>query len=212
MNDIDRILSIIENPTRRKILQAVVREPHYPLQLSKELGVSQQAIMKNLNVMEKNGILISYRESSDRGPDRIFYKPSSEFTLIIDLRTGMFETDIIPAQNKPDEYEISEETTQGRMELENVRQNISYIDRQISEFDRMRSELIGQRNAIMTAFIHDMDNSRIDYVHRCLLYKMLDSPDGDADTISRDLGVNEDSVTEMMREVIGFCKMNEKEE
>ena len=43
MNDMDTILAIVENPTRRRILQAVVREPHYPLQLSKELGISQQA-------------------------------------------------------------------------------------------------------------------------------------------------------------------------
>ena len=43
MYDMDSILAVVENPTRRKILQAVVREPHYPLQLSKELGISQQA-------------------------------------------------------------------------------------------------------------------------------------------------------------------------
>ncbi|MDD4222652.1 MAG: helix-turn-helix domain-containing protein, partial [Candidatus Methanomethylophilus sp.] len=90
MNDLDSLLSIIENPTRRKILQAVVREPHYPLQLSKELGISQQAVVKNLNLMEKEGLLVSYRRSSDRGPERIFYKPSSEFTIIIDMRDNMF--------------------------------------------------------------------------------------------------------------------------
>ena len=84
MNDMDTILAIVENPTRRRILQAVVREPHYPLQLSKELGISQQAIVKNLNLMEKEGIVVSYRESSDRGPERIFYRPSSEFTITIE--------------------------------------------------------------------------------------------------------------------------------
>lgn len=88
MTDMDSILSIVENPTRRKILQAVVREPHYPLQLSKELGISQQAVVKNLNLMEREGLVVSYRESSDRGPDRIFYKPSSEFTITMTCATA----------------------------------------------------------------------------------------------------------------------------
>ena len=74
MTDMDSILSIVENPTRRRILQAVVREPHYPLQLSKELGISQQAVVKNLALMEREGLVESYRESSNRGTNRILYK------------------------------------------------------------------------------------------------------------------------------------------
>ena len=70
MNDIDVLLTMIENPTRRRILESLVKEPHYPLQLSKELGISQQAVMKNLNVLEKNGFVISYQESSSMGPMR----------------------------------------------------------------------------------------------------------------------------------------------
>ena len=42
------ILNMISNPTRRRILESLTKEPSYPLQLSKEIGVSQQAIMKNL--------------------------------------------------------------------------------------------------------------------------------------------------------------------
>ena len=64
MMDLDILLSMVENPTRRKILESLVKEPHYPLQLSKELGISQQAVMKNLNMLEKNGMVVSYQVSS----------------------------------------------------------------------------------------------------------------------------------------------------
>ena len=57
MMDIDMILSMVSNPTRRRILEALVRGPCYPLQLSREIGVSQQAIMKNLDLLEKNGMV-----------------------------------------------------------------------------------------------------------------------------------------------------------
>ena len=52
MDELDVLLSVIENPTRRRILEALVREPHYPLQLSRELGLSQQGIMKHLRMLE----------------------------------------------------------------------------------------------------------------------------------------------------------------
>lgn len=90
MDDIDMLLSMVENPTRRRILEAIVREPHYPLQLSKELGISQQAVMKNLSLMEQNGLVVSYRETSKIGPMRTLYVPNTEFTLLIDMHNCMF--------------------------------------------------------------------------------------------------------------------------
>ena len=55
MVELDALLSVIENPARRRILEALVREPHYPLQLSKELGMTQQAVIKHLKVLERAG-------------------------------------------------------------------------------------------------------------------------------------------------------------
>ena len=170
MNDMDSILAVVENPTRRKILQAVVREPHYPLQLSKELGISQQAIVKNLNLMEKEGLVVSYRQSSDRGPERIFYKPNTEFTITIDMRNNMFEARLIPAGESGNKEESKEETkTVEERKLEEVRGRISQIDRQITEFDRRRSALVRERNNLIEEFLQMADLNNMDYVHRELL-------------------------------------------
>ena len=69
MTDLDDLLSMVENPTRRRILEALVAEPRYPLQLSKELGVSQQAVMKNLTLLERHGLVMSH-------PSRVFLQTS----------------------------------------------------------------------------------------------------------------------------------------
>ena len=58
-NDLDMLLAAIGNPTRRRILRKLVKETHYPLQLSKELSVSQQSIMKHLKVLEESDLEIS---------------------------------------------------------------------------------------------------------------------------------------------------------
>ncbi|MBR1888581.1 MAG: helix-turn-helix domain-containing protein [Candidatus Methanomethylophilus sp.] len=211
MYDMDSILAVVENPTRRKILQAVVREPHYPLQLSKELGISQQAIVKNLNLMEKEGLVVSYRQSSDRGPERIFYKPNTEFTITIDMRNNMFEVRLIPAGESGNKEEPKEETkTVEERRLEEVRGRISQIDRQITEFDRRRSALVRERNNLIEEFLQMADLNNMDYEHRELLYDLLNRPNWNAEDISKKLGFNETIVSRMIDEILQYCREMER--
>src|SRR3989442_12881605 len=68
---LDGLLRVLENPTRRRILERLARESHYPLQLSRELGVSQQAVVKHLRSLEASGLVTSPEEKSDLGgPNR----------------------------------------------------------------------------------------------------------------------------------------------
>lgn len=213
MADMDTILSIVENPTRRKILQAVVREPHYPLQLSKELGISQQAVVKNLNLMEKEGLVESYRESSDKGPDRIFYRPSSEFTITIDMRNNMFEVRMVPigepkkTQTAETEAPKAPERTHDEKRLEEVRADIAAIDRQLTEFEKKRNELVRKRNDLIDSFLEETDIGNLDYEHRELLYDMLNRPNWSAGDISRNLGFNENTVSEMISDIMRMMRM-----
>ncbi len=199
-NDIDRILSVIENPTRRRILQAIVREPHYPLQLSKELGISQQSVVKNLEIMERNGIVVSYRESSNIGPERIFYRPNSEFTIVIDMRNGMFDTRIV--ESKPSTDAKNKEKIENTKEFKETREKISDIDKQLEEIGKLRSELIGERNKLIKDFLENIDDRMIDYEHRNLLYEMLNNPDMDLSSISEEMGVNESFINQMMDDLM----------
>jgi len=199
-NDIDRILSVIENPTRRRILQAIVREPHYPLQLSKELGISQQSVVKNLEVMERNGIVVSYRENSNIGPERIFYRPNSEFTIMIDMRNGMFDTRIVESKTNHDAE--NDEKIENMKEFKETREKISDIDKQLEDIGKLRSELIGERNKLIKDFLKNINDRTIDYEHRNLLYEMLNNPDMDLSSISEEMGVNESFINQMMDDLM----------
>ena len=66
VTDFDTALSILENRTRRSILEHLVREAHYPLQLAELLDVSQQAIMKHLKVLEDAGFVVSEKVPSEK--------------------------------------------------------------------------------------------------------------------------------------------------
>ena len=49
--NLNPILDIIGNNTRRKILATLAREPMYFNQLAKEIGVGQQAILRHMKVL-----------------------------------------------------------------------------------------------------------------------------------------------------------------
>ncbi len=71
--ELDAILSMINNQVRRDIIKRLSQEPSYPLQLSKELGVGQQLIAKHLDALEDAGIVASSLEPSPIGPSRKEY-------------------------------------------------------------------------------------------------------------------------------------------
>ena len=82
----DDALNILENPTRRDILRHLVKEPHYPLQLSELLEVSQQAVVKHLRVLEEAGFVDSESKKSDKGgPPRKVYRVNQSFSIRLDL-------------------------------------------------------------------------------------------------------------------------------
>lgn len=136
MDELDILLSLVENPTRRRILERIVREPSYPLQLSKELGVSTQAVMKNLTLMEQHGMVERTEVRSDMGPNRFLYAPRSEFTLVVDMRQHAFSARL----TVPEGVGAMEDADAARLKE---------IDRRIEEIDRERSNLLRERELIV---------------------------------------------------------------
>ena len=94
MVDFDEALHVLENRIRRKILEMLVREPHYPLQLSKHLDVSQQAVMKHLKVLQDAGFVQSQKVASEKGgPPKRIYSVQESFSLRLDLGPDLFRTE-----------------------------------------------------------------------------------------------------------------------
>ena len=166
MTDIDELLSIIENPTRRRILEYLTREPSYPLQLSKELGISQQAVMKNLALMEQTGMLMSHPEESSMGPTRTVYAPSRQFTLMIDLHGNMFTTRLISTG-------IVDSEQTGPIDTDAAIERLRQLDSKIEELDRERSSLLNERDAVMNA-LNTAIRDEQDPARRKELYRQLD--------------------------------------
>ncbi len=89
-DELDVILKILGNRVRREILRLLAEEPMYLPQLAKEIGVSQQAILKHLDKLMEQGIISSYYVKSDlAAPPRKYYKLNKSFFLTVSVAQSL---------------------------------------------------------------------------------------------------------------------------
>lgn len=186
------LLSVIENPTRRRILEALVREPHYPLQLSRELGLSQQGIMKHLRMLEELDLVRSFMEDSDQGgPSRRRYFPTMGFTMVVDIGPGLFNTEVA---TRPFEEQDLEKEEGGGRKLLDLRKELAEIDRELVRIRERRAELIADKERLLEEAGRAVDASFPDYQSRKVVYEYILHPQVDVKDLARGLGLRDDAV------------------
>lgn len=86
------IFEVLGNETRRKILEILSEEPAYLNELSRELRVSQQAILKHLEYLLNKG-LIEPCDVEDAGgtPPKKYYRLSKSLLFFGELAPNMME-------------------------------------------------------------------------------------------------------------------------
>lgn len=99
--DLDSVLGAVENPIRRRIIAKLSVEPNYQLQLSKELGVSQQLVAKHLLSMEGAGLVGTVLEDSPRGPQRKEYVIKKSVSITVDLAPSLFRARVFSFGSVP---------------------------------------------------------------------------------------------------------------
>jgi len=74
MKSMDEVLQIVGNETRRRILALLSEEPSYISQIAKKLDVTQPAILKHLDLLQKAGMIDSFWRKNPLGAARKYYK------------------------------------------------------------------------------------------------------------------------------------------
>src|SRR5271157_708529 len=162
-SDQDAVLGTVENPIRRRIIARLSEEPNYQLQLSKELGLSQQLVAKHLITMEDAGLVSTVSQDSPRGPQRKEYLLKKSFSVTIDLAPSLFKARVfsfgaVPGMEDSEAGQViakvnevmryPEEITKIRPLAEIVRE----VDRKLNQMEEQRAVLLYLRNfALMEA-------------------------------------------------------------
>ncbi len=112
MTELDTALYLLQNKTRRLIVERLVREPHYAMQLAELIGVSQPAVVKHLGELESGGLVPSKRSHPTKeGPPRTIYSVDRAFSLHIDLGPDLFDANAKVAKRWP--YALISKITTG---------------------------------------------------------------------------------------------------
>ncbi|MCL4350749.1 MAG: helix-turn-helix domain-containing protein [Candidatus Thermoplasmatota archaeon] len=161
MSTIDDILSVLENGTRRSILRQLLLDSTYPLEISRALGVSQQAINKHLEVLMKSDMIsFSGSTSNNFGPPRKIYSPKGFSTIVIDYAPGFLEVNNYPLDDPGNVNNSSGEIT-----MDNLIDVNSKLDSLMEE----RKKLVEEKNRI----IKGLRNHVIQTVHDMLIRDIL---------------------------------------
>lgn len=110
MEPTDKILQIVGNETRRKILTLLAKEPRYISEIAKILEVTQPAILKHLSILEKAGLIESFWKDSPVGAARKYYRICESVGVEIAINPKSFEVNKLPLKTSCPKYLETERT------------------------------------------------------------------------------------------------------
>jgi predicted transcriptional regulator len=207
--DLDGVLRVLASPTRREILARLASETHYPLQLSRELGVSQQAIMKHMKVLEDAGLVRGVEEASDQGgPPRMAYKLTSSFSVAIDLGPSLFSTHIevfdrgvkVDAKKAPQEPVGPREAA--AMRLSELSREVGDIGREMAHLDRRRQDLVARKMRILGEAHQLIGRMTDEYLSRRILYWITESDEFSVPLLSEQFDLRERVAQDIYRDLL----------
>ncbi len=211
-SELDLVLGTVENPIRRKIIARLSQEPNYQLQLSKELGLSQQLVAKHLGTMEGAGLVSTVLEESPRGPRRKEYLLKKSFSMTIDLAPNLFRTRVysfgaVPGVPEDDEHakvmvqandalRIPDEASRIRPLAEIVAE----VDKKLEEMERERAVLLYIRSLALREAARTSQSLGKTDRRRMLRYVMADQQDSIQD-MSQSFGLEQEVVGDILEEI-----------
>ncbi len=190
--ELDQLLFVLGNATRLRILQRIATETHYPLQLAKELRISQQAVTKHLRILQEHDLVRVVDEPSELGgPRRKSYYPTQGFTVSVSVGPQLFQTRLaalpIEGEEGPDQGEAAERAAGVRdrdfrriLAIQSLKERIGQlrdfvvdIDDHVAQLDAQRDDLLSAKRQALAEASAIINTLYGDYHLRSLLYQLV---------------------------------------
>ncbi len=212
-NELDELLMLLSNPTRRRILAKLVQEKHYPLQLSRELRVSQQAVTKHLHVLEEHGVVECVTVASEEGPPRKLYKTTKNFTITISMDPRMFdaraqETVKVSSAPMTEDLKAIDEQFRGVLHTQNYKERVRDLgqllvktEEELGKLDAERAALLQMKSRMLKEASALIIELYPDYFHRAVLYLLLDNPNITVRDMAHALNMTEAGIVAVLKDL-----------
>ena len=205
--EIGELLDLLGNDTRRRILESLANEPKYFIQLSKEIGVSQQAVLKHLFLLEKFGLIESFKAKSNlAAPDRKYFQLNRSVYLSIGITGNSME---IRMENikEPNKSKVKNKSvTENKRKyiqrdkeitdiLKKTKHNLELIEQRMEEIENEKIGLLKDKQKILQIAHQVIRESLEEDLARRILYSNLNSRDStDIEELSEILNTREKEI------------------
>ncbi|MGC8514996.1 MAG: ArsR/SmtB family transcription factor [Thermoplasmata archaeon] len=169
-DEIEALLDAIENSTRREILRELTSYSSYATELSRLVGVSQQAINKHLFLLERAN-LIRLVEDVDNTRKKV-YIPSGSSSLIIDYSRNFFTV------TKKDINEGSKDSADLDPKSSLIDQ-LRDVESRIDFITNERMELLRLKDKIMEKIHSSLNLHPLDPISRKIITEYIECLDVD---------------------------------
>lgn len=150
--NLDELLEILGNPTRRVILSKLAKVPHSTSELHKALGISRQAVHSQLEILS-NYKLIEKIDPNKRGGR---YRIKSNLSLKIDLSPDYYGVSY-SVEEAEEEEEFTEDIVSSEYKqikkrdekLKFLGARISKLENKITKLERERQTLIQKKECFI---------------------------------------------------------------
>ena len=183
--EIGQLLDLLGNNTRRRILESLTNEPKYFIQLSKEIGVSQQAVLKHLFLLENFGLIESFKAKSNlAAPDRKYFQLNRSVYLSIGITGNSMEIKMenIKGPNKiKAKNNMAIENKEGSIKkdkeitdiLKNTKRKLELIAKRMQELEDEKIHLLREKQHILEITHQVIRESLEEDLARRILYSNL---------------------------------------
>lgn len=144
--DIEQLLDILGNETRREILQMLTERRCYVSQISEELNIGQKAIIEHLEIMRSAGLLEPHFEKVEKGRPRKYFNVTQNFVIEVNLLSNFFDVKL----HSP---EMDERILEEFPRLKELAMGLSgaLCDGKTGEIERIYNELLAERQRLTEA-------------------------------------------------------------
>ena len=160
-DDLWYILTALENNTRRELLKMLANYDSYALELSKMMDVSHQAINKQLELLERWGLVSSNgMVISNIGAPRKIYKSQGFSTIIIDYSKNFMEIKKMDISHEND-TKLPENVNDLLLNLQNINNDIEDLENKRNELIEYKDKII-EKLKMFTDNLNSFDKKIVD--------------------------------------------------
>ncbi len=199
-NNIDLIFHVLGNKSRRDILALLANEPLYFNQVSKQIGIGQQAMLRHMQALADTGFVSTYDKKSTFGaPDRKYYRLNSSFNLSISLSEDEFSIDYNEknmSDGKSDKLfgkRFKQISNDPSLALDSLRADLSEMDEEIQNLQSKINDLKSIRQVILQK-IHQIGDENFEEMERKIIYNMMRNSPSSLTELSQMINENKSEV------------------